>query len=309
MNKQDKEKILLAQAFKKKSRIECKTRVVFPSSFEREYLRIALEAMGIYEDILNHYKPQIEAIIEMNLDARGRDTLDGILKRILDDYGVRINFKILTRRLKKLVHGLYWHDARDWNRAVRKTIGVNIKDDYFKGLKYERMLDVWARKNADLIVRLPERSIDRVKDIIQKSYGTGDSLKQVERKLMSSLGIEERYAKFLAVDQIGKINCDITKMQQTGCGVKSYVWSTSKDSRVRKSHRKLHGKTFDWDNPPVVDEKTGRRCHPQQDYRCRCVAIPVFEKSSLNIPVSAVDWDKIDNDTKEILERGNRYGR
>ena len=126
--------------------------------------------------------------------------------------------------------------------------------------------------------------------------------------IANSVGIDERYAQFLAVDQVAKLNCDIAKQQQTSIGVKRYKWSTSKDARVRKSHRVLHGKIFEWDNPPIVDEKRGRKCHPGQDYRCRCVAIPVFDKESLNIPVEAVDWDEVDKKTKERL-MGNRYGR
>ena len=68
--------------------------------------------------------------------------------------------------------------------------------------------------------------------------------------------------------------------------MEEYVWSTSQDSRVRDSHRRLNRKKFRWDDPPVVDPKTGRRCHPGEDYGCRCVALPVF---NLNI---TLPWEK-----------------
>lgn len=59
-------------------------------------------------------------------------------------------------------------------------------------------------------------------------------------------------------------------------GLKSYVWITKEDERVRESHAALNRRVFDWDNPPITDLRTGRRCHPGQDANCRCVAIPTF---------------------------------
>jgi SPP1 gp7 family putative phage head morphogenesis protein len=50
----------------------------------------------------------------------------------------------------------------------------------------------------------------------------------------------------------------------------SYTWVTLLDSRVRHDHSVLHGRVFSFDNPPVVDTATGRRCNPGEDYNCRC---------------------------------------
>ncbi|MDR1706162.1 MAG: hypothetical protein LBS19_15970 [Clostridiales bacterium] len=48
----------------------------------------------------------------------------------------------------------------------------------------------------------------------------------------------------------------------------------------------LNGKKFSWSDPPVVDGRSGRRCHPGQDYQCRCAALPVFNLPELDLP-----WD------------------
>lgn len=52
------------------------------------------------------------------------------------------------------------------------------------------------------------------------------------------------------------------------------------------SAKALNHKRFRWDNPPVVDEKTGRRCHPGKDYQCRCCALPVFNIKTVDLPVT-----------------------
>lgn len=66
-------------------------------------------------------------------------------------------------------------------------------------------------------------------------------------------------------------------------GVSKYEWSGVMDRRERKSHRELEGKIISWDNPPDVGN--GRKCHPGQDYQCRCCAIPVFDIDNLDLPV------------------------
>ena len=82
-------------------------------------------------------------------------------------------------------------------------------------------------------------------------------------------------------------HCEKSQELMRDAGVEEYIWSTSGDSRVRESHKKLNGKRFRWDDPPVVDEKTGRRCHPGEDYECRCVALAVFDFDTIDLPIAA----------------------
>lgn len=60
-------------------------------------------------------------------------------------------------------------------------------------------------------------------------------------------------------------------------GFQYYVWTTKKDSKVRPDHARLEGRICNWNDPPVVDLRSGRRRHPGEDYNCRCVAAPLKE--------------------------------
>lgn len=55
-----------------------------------------------------------------------------------------------------------------------------------------------------------------------------------------------------------------------------YVWRTQEDSRVRKTHRKLNGKTFLWSNPPTTIDEYGNKHtgHVGTDFGCRCYSEP-----------------------------------
>ena len=56
-----------------------------------------------------------------------------------------------------------------------------------------------------------------------------------------------------------------------------YVWTTRKDNKVRPDHARLEGRICNWNDPPVVDLRSGRRAHPGGDYNCRCSAAPLKE--------------------------------
>lgn len=53
-----------------------------------------------------------------------------------------------------------------------------------------------------------------------------------------------------------------------------YIWTTQRDKRVRKTHRKLQGKCFRFDNPPTEVFKSGKthRGNPGTAWGCRCFA-------------------------------------
>lgn len=57
----------------------------------------------------------------------------------------------------------------------------------------------------------------------------------------------------------------------------AYIWRIAPRDipRTRSDHLRLNGQKFRWDDPPVVNLRTGERGHPGHDPRCRCYAEPV----------------------------------
>ena len=53
--------------------------------------------------------------------------------------------------------------------------------------------------------------------------------------------------------------------QRTGT---HYIWRSTPDSKTRSHHASRDGQIYSWDNPPSGG-------HPQEDYNCRCRAIPI----------------------------------
>lgn len=159
---------------------------------------------------------------------------------------------------------------------MKRTLGVDLLDDYYSGAFFSTELEQWVNDGVSLIKTIPQDSLDAMENIVMDGFVDGKSLTDIQRDIQAQYGIDKRHAAFIARDQTAKLNAAITERQQKDAGVRRYKWSTSGDERVRSDHKKLDGRVFSYDDPPVVDSRTGRRCNPGQDYNCRCVAIPVL---------------------------------
>ena len=99
--------------------------------------------------------------------------------------------------------------------------------------------------------------------------GRTDKLKDCVRLYRS---ISKRHANNLAVQYTAILVAKYIKERAKSLGSTTYIWNTKLDNRVRHSHERLEGQTFNWDDPPIVDLNTGRRANPGEDYNCRCSA-------------------------------------
>ena len=200
------------------------------------------------------------------------------LETAMRSYRVRDRLNIIADANRKLT-------VKEWKKAIGKTLGINILEDYYDGAFYAEALEKWVDENVGLFVTIPNEMLDDMKRMVLDSYLKGDTVTTITKQIQHCYGTTKAHSRLIARDQIGKLNSQITRHQQKKCGINKYIWRTAGDGRVRDSHRELDRKVFDWDHPPVVDQKTGRRCHPGEDYQCRCIAAPVFNLDMLDLPV------------------------
>lgn len=123
-----------------------------------------------------------------------------------------------------------------------------------------------------------EEAIYRLRKQIDKNAFDGFRSKRMMETIQAEYGVSKNKAKFLARQETSLLVSAYRKSRYEKIGSWGYIWSTSHDVRVRHDHKRLDGKTFSWDDPPIVDQDTGRRAHPGQDFQCRCVALPLFDE-------------------------------
>lgn len=125
-------------------------------------------------------------------------------------------------------------------------------------------------ENVSYISSIRDEYFPKIESIIYQGVKNGQSTKEIRDQLVKRIGMTQNRAKFIAVDQTGSIFGQMTAKRHQEMGVNKFKWSTSHDERVREAHRVLDGHEYSYDDPPSEGL-------PGTPYRCRCVAIPVFD--------------------------------
>lgn len=286
-----------------KKEITARYQPKYPDSAQREYIRLVDQYMSVEKQVILRYLPELKKILwedqQYHTDASGNDKkrktrrfaiLEGILsqmKELFERMLKEMEGTFSLFGLKKMLEGVAALDhkltVREWKKMVNRTLGLNLLEDYYSGSFYQGMLDKWVFDNVELIRTIPHESLGKMKEIVYQAYMDGKPTTSIVKEIQRQYGRDKRHARLIARDQVAKLNAAITQHQQTDAGISRYKWSDSRDERVRNSHRKLNGRIFQWDDPPETE--AGRRCHPGQDYQCRCCALAVFDLDNIDLPV------------------------
>lgn len=274
----------------------------YPESAEREfkrvtngYIRLLRESlrkhlpsiMDAYKEEYHHKDARFDASQE--LESRVHDELTQVAKELeqkLAAYG-------LNHLVEKIAKLTQTNSLREWKRVCRDTLGIDLLSDYYSADFYEEAIRRWVSDNVQMIQSIPNDTLGEMREIILDGFKRGKTSTDISKEIQKTYSVTRRKAQSLARDQIATLNAEISKMQQQDAGCTRYKWSSSKDQRVRDCHRALDGKIFSWDDPPEMWYETkagrvytGRHCHPGEDYLCRCVAIPVFDFDTVDVPIS-----------------------
>lgn len=141
--------------------------------------------------------------------------------------------------------------------------------------KHEKWLDDFMKlsihENVNYISTIRDEYFTKIEAIVYQGVKNGESMKDIRGQLVKQIGMTENRAQFIAVDQSGSVIGQMTAKRHKSIGVEKFKWSTSGDERVRPSHRSLSNNVYSYDDPPSEGL-------PGTPFRCRCVAIPVFDE-------------------------------
>lgn len=143
---------------------------------------------------------------------------------------------------------------------------ARISDEYTKNFKLS-------------IVDWTKREIVKLRGEVQKSAFAGNRYESMVDAIQKSYGVSQSKAKFLARQETNILMAKYKETRYKDAGVTEYEWVCAKGSPnhpVRPMHKKLDGKVFRFDKPPVVNIK-GDRKNPGEDYGCRCFARPIVQ--------------------------------
>lgn len=282
-----------------------------PLSAEREYYRLVDDYLGILKNIIEDeiksikkaYKPNRDKKVRMDsetdMDIALNNVFNSMQNKILsktEKFGLRHRLENIANINRKLT-------IKEWKKCCKSTLGIDIREDYYLGDFYQEKLNEWVENNVDLIKKVPKNNLDKMRQIIYNGYNKGITTTSLTKMISNAYGMSKRHARLIARDQTAKLNGAIQQAQQQDAGIEQYVWSTSHDDRVRKSHKELNNVKCNWNEAPLNSD--GRQCHPGEDFQCRCVARPIFNQD-IKLPVE--DEEIIPQKTKETSATFIDYG-
>lgn len=287
----------IKKAFGRKEMLTSVYTPMYPYSSERELKRVMMAYTNLVIAEVNKKIPEMQKQYRLQRDIdKGLIREDGLmdLRQNLLDSLVSITDEVEKKNdlsgFDKLVvrtgRSTAKHISREWNRSIKKTFKVEKEDDDLAGL-FLMLLTAFGSKAKTRMRDLKTKLTNDVMSVVMSAYLDGESSTDAFRKVHQQMSKLRRRAGIEARDMVGDLTADMGKQVSEYYGCDEYMWISKRDDKVRECHRHLDGHIFRWDDPPEMWYRTkngivytGRRCHPGQDYGCRCVARIIFTKKS-----------------------------
>lgn len=244
-------------------------KTVLPRMREPSDLAYRSDLLAVARDVQRIITAQLEPWLRTRLDAPG-DELQALFARM------RIRAEQTVDARANAVAGRFVRDAERDNRAATNAqYRTLLKIDPFRGNRgLEAVMRARVRANVDLIKSIPVELLDQVEEVVRPVVSTGIRVEELMKHVRERFEVSDSRAQLIARDQVGKFNGELARERASSLGLETYVWSTSKDVRVRSDHGALEGSVQRYDAPPIVNHHTGERGNPGDDYQCRCQALP-----------------------------------
>lgn len=208
-------------------------------------------------------------------DARSRsDLLHRSVDTLLQQMSTNVVSSPVGLSFIKAVDKIVGDLQKQFVETVASEESISIQARVTPGIA--KALDEKLTHNADLAIKnFTAKQIADLRAKVQKNALAGGRADSLVSLIETEYGVGKRHAAFIAEQETSLAVSKFREERYKSLGATEYEWSTSGDEKVRADHRALNGRRFSWDSPPIVDKATGRRANPGEDYRCRCVALPV----------------------------------
>lgn len=198
-------------------------------------------------------------------------------KQVMDNFIGNIEELVQNIKLTDLAEGIILD--------VEKRAYQNFKANKIETIT-PKMSDSIARQFAenytdtirfDIKNRLPEEVV-KMREVVGQMAIDGESRITIRQYIEKKFNVSQKKAKFLARNESSIAVTEYLSAKYQSEGSEEFIWVANLDERVRDEHKKLNGTKHRYDNPPIIDERTGTKGMPGEFYNCRCTFIPVFKK-------------------------------
>ena len=187
--------------------------------------------------------------------------LGDLIKKLVFDEAVNAIMKNLQERV-------YKNAKQHKIELITPKLDSFMEDEIAK--RYTENLNFWIKNWT-------EDQIVKMRNEVSVMANVGKSTKTISDYIQKEFGISQSHAKFLARNESAIATSSYLSAKYEAEGFSSFKWHTIMDGRERDLHKQLNGQIFRFDNPPIIDERTGQKGLPGQTYNCRCTFSPIID--------------------------------
>lgn len=176
-------------------------------------------------------------------------------------------FRNLSSTARQVGEATSTFQKRQLQRQLQAAVGIEVP---LRDPNLGPKLELFTEENVRLIKSIPARYFDEVEQLVLDAVERGRRWESLAVDIEARFDVSDSRAKLIARDQVGKFYGEVARARQTSLGIKSYVWRTVRDERVRDEHSDREGEIFEWRSPPEDG-------HPGEPINCRCYAEPDLE--------------------------------
>lgn len=164
-------------------------------------------------------------------------------------------------------------DAKAWFTTTRQ-LGQSLRKEIYDtpiGTEVQRILE----SQVQLITSIPLEASRRVQQLTQEYVTGGRRYDDLVPMIQDSGNVTRAKATLIGRTEVARTASVITTVRAKYIGATHFVWRTARDADVRPLHKKLEGKIFALDDPPIIGENNERGL-PGTIYNCRCWQDPIL---------------------------------
>jgi SPP1 gp7 family putative phage head morphogenesis protein len=194
------------------------------------------------------------------------------------------------------------HNARSWREAAAQSHQgraiYRMLQQELKGPVGDRRRELIA-ENALYIKSIPVDVAVQANSYIAEEQMKGRRSSDIAKDLRERLpDLKRSKIDLITRTEVSKADTAITRARAESISLPCYVWETSEDARVRKSHKKMQGVIVFWNDPPAPEALVGEKStlghyHAGNAPNCRCPALPLVTTDEVQWPHAVYSQGKI----------------
>jgi uncharacterized protein with gpF-like domain len=164
---------------------------------------------------------------------------------------------------RRMIGGVLAQSTAQLNLSLRDIAEQYEIQSTLQSQRLRAVVESASDATVGLITRIPERFLGAVQTRVMTAITTGNGLKDLVPYLTKKYKGDARHAHLVALDQIRKVSESVNATRLQSLGVEEYVWMHVGGERYpRKLHQSYSGRVFRYDDPPIIDTRTGERGRP-----------------------------------------------